>query len=378
MPPFSARGRALSKNPGDGAAACPPSGLPRRRKRLLLERSAAPVYSLFEDHDATFDAGRLVMFDTIRGWQERRRALREIRIIEKEEAQALHRSDHNPLLQAKMSLNIDDPATALRYWDHAWVRYPNYVKHSADTLDVLLGLKLFDIAEAIMLEGQKRSPHEARYFEGHALVAEHRGDRAVAVARWQQVRKRFPGSWTAHVNAARTLRELGHLDEAEALAKRAVSRFPDIIHGWLEHARIAETAKDWAEAKARWARVSRQFAHVTGALGQARMMVALGGMEEAERFLLEMRLEFEYEADVAIAWARLAEQRGNIELALERWAAVRKRFPQLLLGYQETARLLRALGAAGALEAFLREAAERFPAADWPRADCPALTDQHH
>lgn len=318
------------------------------------------------------------MFDMIRGWQERRRALRDISIIEKEEAQTLHRSDHNPLLQAKMSLNIDDRATALRYWNHAWVRYPNYVKRSADTLDVLLGLKLFDVAETIMLEGQRRSPHEARYCEGYALVAEHRGDRVEAVARWQRVRKRFPGSWTAHVNAARTLRELGRLDEAEALTKRAISRFPNIIHGWLEHARIAEKAEGWAEARTRWAQVSHQFGHVTGALGQARMMVALGEMEEAEHFLLEMRSKFEYESDVAIAWARLAEQRGDIELALERWAVVRKRFPQLLFGYQETIRLLQALGAVSVLEAFLRDAAERFPTADWPQADCPALTDQRH
>ncbi len=318
------------------------------------------------------------MFGAIRDWQDRRRALRDISVIAKEEAQALHRSDHNPLLQAKTSLTIGDTVTALRFWDHAWVRYPNYVKRSADTLGVLLGLKLFDVAEAIMLEGQGRSPHEARYFEGYALVAEHRGDRAEAVARWQRVRKRFPGSWTAHVNAARTLNELGRLDEAEALAKRAISRFPGIIHAWLEHARVAEKARDWAKARTRWEQVSHQFGHVSGALGQARMMLALGQMEEAEHFLLEMRSKFEYEAEVATAWARLAEQRGNLELALERWTVVRKRFPQFLLGYQETARLLRDVGAAGELEAFLRDAAERFPAVDWPRTDCPALTDQHH
>lgn len=317
------------------------------------------------------------MFDAIRDWQERRRALRDISIIAKEEAQALHRSDHNPLLQAKTSLTINDPVTALRFWDHAWVRYPNYVKRSADTLGVLLGLKLFDIAEAIMLEGQGRSPHEARYFEGYALVAEHRGDRAEAVARWQRVRKRFPGSWTAHVNAARTLVELGRLDEAEALTKRAISRFPDIIHGWLEHARVAEKAQDWARAKTRWEQVSHQFGHALGTLGQARMMLALGQMEEAEQFLLEMRPKFEYEAEVATAWAHLAEQRGALGLALERWTVVRKRFPQLLAGYQETARLLRAIGAVVELEAFLRDASGRFPAADWPRADHPALTDQH-
>ena len=313
------------------------------------------------------------MIDTIRSWRERRRALRDIGILEKEEAQALHRSDHNPLLQAKTSLKIDDPVTALRFWNHAWVRYPNFVKRSPDTLDVLLGLKLFDVAEAIMLEGQGRSPHEARYFEGHALVAEHRGDRAEAVARWAGVRKRFPGSWTSHVNAARTLRELGRLEEAEALTSRAVARFPEVIHGWLEHARVAEAARDWAEAKTRWAQVSDYFGHVLGTLGQARMMVALSQMEEAEQFLLEMRPKFEYEADVATAWARLAEQRGDLALALERWGAVRRRFPQLLSGYQESARLLQTLGGAGELEAFLRDAAERFPAAGWP-----ALTDQPH
>ena len=166
------------------------------------------------------------MLENFRAWRERRRAMRQMLAMEREEVRELRHSDMNPLRQAKVSLELDDPETALRFWNQAWIRHPNYVKQAPETLGVLLGLKLFDEAEAIMLEGQKRSPHEAQFAEGYALVAEHRGDREEAVARWQRVLKRFPSSWTAHVSAARCLRELGRSSEAEHLLKLTISRFP--------------------------------------------------------------------------------------------------------------------------------------------------------
>src|SRR5208282_3464138 len=205
--------------------------------------------------------------------------------------------------------------------------------------------------------------------EGYALVAEHRGDYQESFARWQRVQKRFPGSWTAHVNPARTLRELGRFSEAEVLLKQATSRFPETIHGWLESARLAEDIKDWAVAKARWRQVSNRFQHASGALGQIRAMVALGQTEEAESFLLDMRTRFEYEPEIAMAWAHNAERRGDVELALGRWANVRRRFPQFILGYQESARLLRATRNIPELEALLRDATERFPSMVWPFND---------
>ena len=318
------------------------------------------------------------MFEAFLEWRERRRAMRQLSSFQKEEAQELAVSDTNPLLQAKMALGIDDPEGALQFWQQAWVRYPGYVKQAPETIDVLLGLKLFDDAETIMLEGQKRSPYEARYAEGYALVAEHRGDREEAVARWQQVRKRFPGSWMAYVNAARTLRELGRPGEAERLLKVATSSFPTLLVAWLEYARVAEDFKNWKVATSRWEQVSDRFGHVIGLLGQARVMVVVGRPDEAERMLLDARTKFEYDSDVAVTWARLAERRGNLEQALERWTFVRRRFPQFIAGFRESARLLQATGKIEQLQGLLRDAAERFPAETWPQMDRASLADQKY
>ena len=115
-----------------------------------------------------------------------------------------------------------------------------------------------------------------------------------------------------------------------------------------------------------------------GALGQARAMVALGQTEEAERVLLEARTKFEYETDVSTAWARLAELRGDLGLALERWTFVRWRFPQFVLGFRESARLLQATGKLVELETLLRDAAERFPSEAWPGVAPTSLADQQH
>jgi tetratricopeptide (TPR) repeat protein len=300
------------------------------------------------------------MLSSFQTWKERRRTIRELRALQKEEMQELRVSDTNPLLQVKMSLDCNDAETALRYWKYAWYRYPGYVKQAPETLGILLGLKLFDDAEAIMLEGKKRSPNEARYAEGYALVAEHRGSLEESLERWKHVRKRFPGSWVAYVNPARSLRGIRRFGEAESLLAKATSRFPNTLQAWLEFASVAEDRMNWEMARLRWQQVSSRFQHVLGALGQCRGMIALGQFDEAESFLMDVRAMFEYDARVAMSWAQVAELRGDVDTAIDRWAAIRRRFPATIRSYQEGARLLRTTRRFPELDILLAEAAQRF------------------
>jgi tetratricopeptide (TPR) repeat protein len=305
------------------------------------------------------------MFVNIRSLWDRHQAMREMKALQRDEDEELDYSDNNPLHLATVSLEIGDLDGALRHWNTAWSRHQRYVKQSPDTLAILLRLKLFDEAEAIMLEGLKLSPGEARYREGYALVAERRGDLTEAVARWRQTRKKFPNAWRSYVNAGRCLVELRCLDEAEVLFKQAVSKFPDRIDAWLAHARVAEARTDWALALLRWQAVNENFSHVVGVLGQARAMIQLGETREADRFLVEKRPGFPAEPEVAVQLARIAEISGDTELAIERWSFMRQRFPQFQEGYRESARFLQSIGRDAETEALLLDSQQRFPSETW-------------
>jgi len=255
------------------------------------------------------------MLDNFRAWRERRSAIREFLALQKVEAWEVAHSDTNPLLQAQASIAIGDHEAALRNWNHARIRYPSYVKAAPETLGVLLGLKLFDDAEAIMLEGKKHSPGDPKYTEGYALIAQRREDWAEAVARWQDARRKFPGSWKTYVNAARALNELERLSEAEKLLKQAISRFPGEVHCWWEYASLAEVKKDWEMARSLWCEVTERFEHVVGVIGQARAMMSLGQAEEAASFLMARHARFPHEPEVMLELARIAKLNAHIEQA---------------------------------------------------------------
>jgi len=91
--------------------------------------------------------------NAILAWAERRRALRELKNLQLKEEWALKFDDGNFLNRAMAAIVADDQVTALQCWQEAVMRYPLFAKKSRDSLDILLGLRRFDEAEALMSEG---------------------------------------------------------------------------------------------------------------------------------------------------------------------------------------------------------------------------------
>jgi tetratricopeptide (TPR) repeat protein len=304
---------------------------------------------------------------------ERRRAFRELRNHQQQEESTLVLDDSNLVNRAKVALAVDDPVTALHCWQEALVRYPRFAKESHNSLDILLGLRRFDEAEALMQEGQKRWSRDPYYAEGYALVAERRGNTEEAIRRWNRVRKKFPGCWMGYVHGAICLRQTGRFEMAEELSKKSVRRFPSIEHTWAASARIAEDRRDWPEAIHRWEILCEKFGHVAGDVGVARGLAELGRIEEAEQRLKEVQGRRPLVHDVAIALARLADKRGDKEEAVLRWADTRRRFPLLPFGYQEGFRHLLAMDRYAEAETILLAAIDRFPTEAWPSVEYASL-----
>jgi tetratricopeptide (TPR) repeat protein len=101
-------------------------------------------------------------------------------------------------------------------------------------MTILVGLKLFDEAEAAMREGQKRAPHDPHNADGLPQVAERRGDTENA--------KKFPTYWKGYAQGAICLVKMGQSDAAEALIETAVERSPDVVWAWIQRAHTANCA----------------------------------------------------------------------------------------------------------------------------------------
>jgi tetratricopeptide (TPR) repeat protein len=245
-------------------------------------------------------------------WRERRRALRELKALQREDRQRLERDESNLVKQAKLALKIGDPLAALHHWQAALVRYPEFAKKSRDSLDVLLGLERLDEAEALMLEGKEDEPHDSYYAAGYALVAERRGQFEEAIRRWRLVRKKFPGYADAYVHGAICLRRSGQFDAADRLSKKNIRLFPKDIWARIEWATIAERRCDWPEAARRWKVSSERFGDTASDIGVARCLTELGRFEEAEQRLKEVQSRRPRAHEIAIALAQLAIRHNDL------------------------------------------------------------------
>jgi predicted Zn-dependent protease len=287
--------------------------------------------------------------------------MRELQEMQRLELQLLKLDDNNPLYRAKTALACGDRAQALRYWTEARDRIPELVTTSHDSLDILIGLDRLDEAEALMLEGRRRFPREPYYARGYADIATRRGDHSEAVKRWAAVRKAFRGVWQAYVFGAGSLRALGRPDEAEALLRDGINRFPGEIGCRVEHAKLAEGRKDWPTALQRWKLVSTEFKHPLGVIGVARALRQMGRFDEAEERLAEGRLNYPTLPDFVMEQIYLAQARGTEDAELRSWEVLLERFPLESHGYYGAARRLTEMRKFAEANDVLRRAIARFP-----------------
>ncbi|HEY2620164.1 MAG TPA: tetratricopeptide repeat protein, partial [Acetobacteraceae bacterium] len=272
------------------------------------------------------------------------------------------------------ALEAGDSVAALHFWREALERYPTFARTAHDSLEVPLGLRHFDEAEALMQDGQRRAPGDIFYASGYALTAERRGDTGEAINRWGWVRKRFPGSWQGYVNGATCLGRTGQLEAAEALSQQAIKLFPNEVRGWISSAQSAERRRDWPEAIRRWEIVRDRYKHIMGDIGVARGLEELGRIAEAEALLKEAQLRRSMVPEIAIGLVRLADLRGDTEEALQHCADARRRFPLLAFGYREGFRHLAKMARYEDAEIILLAALERFPKEAWPAVEYAALS----
>ena len=220
-----------------------------------------------------------------------------------------------------------------------------------------------------MLDVRRRFPNSGSWQTGLAHIAERRGDYAEAVRRWRAVLTSGTPDIEPHIRLGTCLRTLGRIKEADATFDEAVRLDPHNIRVAIERAYVSEAGGDWPEAIARWRSLSERVKVGATFAGQARALTELGRLDEAEAILRQGLTFYSSDLEIGTARAHLAERRGDLTVACERWAELRRIGPYLQTGYHGGAKCLFKAERHVEADAVMREAIERFPDEKWPLGD---------
>jgi tetratricopeptide (TPR) repeat protein len=226
-------------------------------------------------------------------------------------------------------------------------------------------------AEAELLAARARFPLEPRIVEDLAALAERRGNLDGALAYLAELRRDLPHITRGYTEAARLLRERGDQPAADALIAEGAARAPNDRGLQVDHAALADRDGDWAEAARRWQRTRQRFDFDPLPYArEATALRALGRLDEAEEVLLAAHTRFPDAADIRQHLAELAEARGDLTLAADRWRAVVAAAPDVWWMRSALARVLARGGDRAGADDALAAAIARLP-------DEPSLYAEH-
>ncbi len=152
----------------------------------------------------------------------------------------------------------------------------------------------------------------------------------------------------------RLLREEGRPADAERAAEESLARPMAAAPTAVLYAEIARDRGDHAEAARRYLLALERFPDQDSAAeGAVAALLAQDKADEAEEMLRQQIRAFPRAHGLAIRYARLAQERGDLEEAAERWAFVREQFVFRQEAYTEGADVLRRLGREAEAEAVL-------------------------
>lgn len=267
-----------------------------------------------------------------------------------------------------------DTEQAIARWTEVKDQFPNHPAGHVNAGAALRGAGRFDEAEAILAVATERFPNDIGAAATYAQLAHARRQWLEALARWEQMRTRFPDLPVGYLGAALSAREAGQPDEESRLLSAAVERFPNDFAVATEFGSQATRARDWPESLRRWEQIKERFPDRPACYRNvAAALRHMQRLADAEAVLAEAMEHCPTEAGLAVDHAWMANHRREWPEALRRWEAIRQRFPDLLAGYTGMANVLSGLGRHDEAETLLATVVQRFPQETAPLIDFASL-----
>jgi tetratricopeptide (TPR) repeat protein len=142
------------------------------------------------------------------------------------------------------------------------------------------------------------------------------------------------------------------------------------LHEGLDAAEAARSRGDSSGALDIFAELRSAFPDQAAAhLRAGALLSQMRRFDEAATLLAQGAARFPDDPGFNIERAWLAQRRGDLAEALQRWAEIRRTLPERPIGYIGAARSLREGGRYAEADALLTEALERFPGDPAPRAE---------
>jgi tetratricopeptide (TPR) repeat protein len=264
--------------------------------------------------------------------------------------------------QAKKGTGNRDWPEAARLWRAMMDRIPEDLPTTLAAAKALVELRRFDEAETILEEAVTQFPNNLWASLQHASLAAQRADWGEALRRWVRFRNRFPNALEVYSGLGQALRELGRVDEADAVFREGTERAPDNIWLWLDYAQVSARRGDTEEALRRSAMLRERFPNQAhGYLEGALVLWQAKRTAEAENLMRDALELAPGDFWVAFHHARFATEAQRWTDAAERWRRVRTEHPHDPSGFLGQAEAERELGQFDLADDILAEAAGRFP-----------------
>jgi len=233
-------------------------------------------------------------------------------------------------LWAEDALDRHDWAAAVERWSRFREYFPNDATGFVGGALALLEGGWPDDSDALLAQGIKLLPHNARLLTEYAHNAMRQKDWNEAVLRWEQFRRYLPDSPVGYLGGAQALRDAGGLDRAETLLRSAVDLFPCAASLATEYANIARLRRDAPALIERSRLIAERFSdQVKGVVGYAEALSAAARHEEAEAILLDAQSRFPDRVEPFAEYAQVAMRQEAWAASLERWQSAQDRFPHI-------------------------------------------------
>ena len=131
---------------------------------------------------------------------------------------------------------------------------------------------------------------------------------------------------------------------------------------FVQRAKMAVEVGDCAAARHYWDEALVRYPNFAKRSRDAlQILLGLESFDEAEALMVEGQRREPREGYYASGYALVAQRRGDLEEAIQRWSRVRRKFPGYWTGFVHAANCLRQTGKLNAADALLKKATERFP-----------------
>ena len=198
---------------------------------------------------------------------------------------------------------------------------------------------------AARMLARKVEQAQAKNHVRNAESAMRQRDWRKACVLWEEMRRTFPDQPEGFARGAAAVKHAGRLEEADALARIAVKRFPNYPGGYLQLADLAMRRRDWEAACALWAELRYLFPNKTeGFVRGAAALIRAGRLDEADRVARDAVKRFPDHPGGHVQQAELAMYRRGWEAASSLWARLRRTFPESVEGFARGAVALRNAG----------------------------------